>query len=412
MYETLSGTPPLLGDSFLQTMNMHVSQQPKPIKDVAPDSKVPPQLEQLILHCMSKEPSARFQTAGEVRDAISAMTYELLGNTGKQRGFISGAVPPAVIAKKSKAWAGLAFILGGLIVGGISFVSLYPGPNGDRGTPLAKMQWQFAWSSVDSAITNGDYASAEASAKKAEQLARTFGDNKTRLESTLKSLARIYEKWDGHAEQLERINNEITQIQTDRLQDEFAERMRLLHGFEKPVQSGVSETNRTLNAEAQIPGLLSTSDKLYGRGMYKEADELLEKTVAIETKLLGPDSTSLAQLLARLADCHIQLHKFTEVRPLLVHAMKLRQKQCEQNPSEYVRSLNKLGQFDLDQNDMKQAEGELRPALDEARKLKGNKDLLLVCIRSYADLLRQTHRENESKQLVHEADALDLVKSR
>jgi hypothetical protein len=86
---------------------------------------------------------------------------------------------------------------------------------------------------------------------------------------------------------------------------------------------------------------------------------------------------------------------------------------------DYLSALNKLGQFDLDQSDFDDAEKELQEGIKKARALarekpKGvdYKGALLNAIRSYADLLRQKHHDDEVKSLLKEANELEKQESR
>ncbi|HNB23026.1 MAG TPA: hypothetical protein PKZ32_11425, partial [Candidatus Melainabacteria bacterium] len=72
-----------------------------------------------------------------------------------------------------------------------------------------------------------------------------------------------------------------------------------------------------------------------------------------------------------------------------------------------VAALNKLGQFDLDRNDFAQAEPELKSAVERARKLKNKDNILLLSLRSYADLLQLTDRVAQGDALDKEADRLE-----
>ena len=238
-------------------------------------------------------------------------------------------------------------------------------------------------------------------------MARHFGDQNTRLEATLHQKADLYDKWEGHASELEKVNAQITNIQADRVRKEYTRRLAELDSVSRPTKSDVDQANMALRAEAQIPSILVTATKLYGRGLIEQEQTLLLKALDVDTKLLGSDSYSLAALHSKLADCYLQQRKFPQVRPLLVEATRLYEKKKESNKSgDYARSLSKLGQFDLDQNNFADAQKELCDAIARARTIK-NKELLLISLRSYADLLRQSHKEKESRDLLDEAAKLE-----
>ena len=91
MYETLTGNPPLMGTSYLETMNKQVDEPPKPFAEAAPDAKVPAELESIIMRCLAKDPDQRYQNCEEIRDQLSAVSTLISGTvTGVQRAAVSG----------------------------------------------------------------------------------------------------------------------------------------------------------------------------------------------------------------------------------------------------------------------------------------------------------------------------------
>jgi len=414
MYETLTGDPPFIGESFLETMNKHVGEDAKPINQVMPDAKVPVELDNLIQHCMSKKPENRFQTAGEIRDLISSIIVSTLGSSGRHPGSMSTAIAPCPEIDKQKRTTrvvvAIASIAIAMIVGLVGFCALYPGPPGDRGTPLNKVIWQVTMSAADGDATNKDFAGAEKKYNQAEEKARTFGDGQARLEETLRKKSDLYTQWEGHAELLEKVNKEMLAIQTAKVKVEFDRQMDLLNAMIKPDLSGVAKLNNKLVAEAMLPSVIATAGKLYGRGLYFELEQLLKKAIDIDDNLLGTDSLAIAQLDTKLADGLIAERKMPEVRPLLVNARRIRNEHASDDPAEYVRALNKLGQFDLDQNDFKNGKVELSEALKLARQLKVHSDLLPLSLRNYANLLNQCGEPGgpeKAKALMKEADRVE-----
>lgn len=74
MYETLTGVPPLLGESIFETMSKHVNERALPFKEAAPTLEIPEFLEQIVFRCLEKDPKHRFQSATEVRLAFRGQT--------------------------------------------------------------------------------------------------------------------------------------------------------------------------------------------------------------------------------------------------------------------------------------------------------------------------------------------------
>ncbi len=412
MYETLTGQPPLAGETFLETLNMHVGTTPKSIAEIDPESKVPAVLEQIIFRCMAKKPDDRPQNAEEIRDQLSALTLAL-SSTGANRGAISAPMPsvpcPQQPAKINKVM--LAALLASLITfaGLGSLFFFWTGPPDDPGTPAAKMFFALKLSDASGAASKGNYQDAEKSLDEAEALARTLvGGGKARLEVTLRQRADLYGKWEGHAELLEKTNNQIISLLIDRSMDEMKRQYESLKKLENiPTDSAVALTSAKLRAEAEVPSILVTAGRLNARKLYLEQAKFLEKALEVERKLLGPDSTSVARIEGSLIDAYQGLRNFPAVRPLLLHICSVSEKELDTKPEEYIRTLARLGQFDLDQSQLKLAEPELKKALDLGKKQKVSKELQVLLMRSWADVLNQTNRQKESQEILKQANALE-----
>ena len=64
MYEAATGKVPFDGDDAITVALKQVNEQPMPPSQMNPN--VDPALEGIILRCMQKDPTARFQTADEL----------------------------------------------------------------------------------------------------------------------------------------------------------------------------------------------------------------------------------------------------------------------------------------------------------------------------------------------------------
>ncbi len=87
LYEMLSGRRPFVGETSVETMNAILKQDPAPI------FRVSPQLEQIVRHCLEKEPSDRYQSARDLgfqlrllRHPSSSPTAPLPTSTGRRVG--------------------------------------------------------------------------------------------------------------------------------------------------------------------------------------------------------------------------------------------------------------------------------------------------------------------------------------
>lgn len=77
MYEALTGMPPLMGDTIIDTMKMHVESRPQSFLQVRPDVKMSKDLESAVFRALEKQPSSRFQSMQEFYDALELIAYSM-----------------------------------------------------------------------------------------------------------------------------------------------------------------------------------------------------------------------------------------------------------------------------------------------------------------------------------------------
>src|SRR6266566_1823823 len=70
LFQMVTGSPPFDGESSQQVVGKHIADPPPTASDVNP--KVPRELSDVILRCLEKQPSDRFQSAGEVIAALES----------------------------------------------------------------------------------------------------------------------------------------------------------------------------------------------------------------------------------------------------------------------------------------------------------------------------------------------------
>src|SRR5690242_13953521 len=105
LYEMLTGRVPFDGDSAVAIAMKHVSENPRPPRELNPS--IPPALEQVVLRALAKDPALRYQSADEmaadlervrrgasVAHETQALTQVLAGETAATR-VVAPPLPPA-----------------------------------------------------------------------------------------------------------------------------------------------------------------------------------------------------------------------------------------------------------------------------------------------------------------------------
>jgi serine/threonine protein kinase len=114
LYETLTGQPPLMGDTIIDTMQMHVATKPLPFVKMRPGLNIPQVLEDVCMKALEKQPADRFVSMAAFRDALinAAMRIGGQGETeddsprftprNTRQGILEPRVPPQNAANSAK----------------------------------------------------------------------------------------------------------------------------------------------------------------------------------------------------------------------------------------------------------------------------------------------------------------------
>lgn len=111
IYEALTGQPPLMGQSIIDTMQMHMSTPPKPFKEIRPDLSIPDALERVVLKALAKKPEQRYQSMQELRDAMEGVSKlmdqeKLFGASPQRKGGVKSTRASKVAAPDNKPGPG------------------------------------------------------------------------------------------------------------------------------------------------------------------------------------------------------------------------------------------------------------------------------------------------------------------
>jgi hypothetical protein len=97
MYEMLTGVPPLVGKTQLDTMLMHLNDKPVPFRQAAPERKIDPRIERVVMLLLEKNPDSRYQTMNELLEDLQEIY------NGISRGKFSSARLPVADAMANRS---------------------------------------------------------------------------------------------------------------------------------------------------------------------------------------------------------------------------------------------------------------------------------------------------------------------
>ena len=99
LYHMITGRPPFTDDDAIVVMARHIKTMPKPMTEVAPDARIPAEVEALVMRVMSKDPDKRPDNAeafiAELTRAKEA-TVVTSGVRASLAGPVDGVIPQSV----------------------------------------------------------------------------------------------------------------------------------------------------------------------------------------------------------------------------------------------------------------------------------------------------------------------------
>jgi len=95
MYEALAGEPPFMGESVMETMVCHQSQQPRDLRNLA-DSSVPDEVIAMVHRLLEKEPENRLASAADVAEVLIGQLETFEQSQAEEIPNVVAVEPPVV----------------------------------------------------------------------------------------------------------------------------------------------------------------------------------------------------------------------------------------------------------------------------------------------------------------------------
>jgi serine/threonine protein kinase len=161
LYHMLSGRPPFTDDDAIVVMARHIKTMPKTLTEVAPDARIPPEVEALVMRILSKDPDNRPDSADVLIQELTRAKESAVVTSGVRASLASGlevlgdkprSVPPppmgtaapsnetlsgaAGLPSPARRWLVPTLAIAGLAVLGVLMLVL-SGASRHPGTPAA-----------------------------------------------------------------------------------------------------------------------------------------------------------------------------------------------------------------------------------------------------------------------------------
>lgn len=100
MYEMATGRPPFKGATSVDTVYAHLNHEPPTFEQAAPDVAPYPDLEAVVLRCLSKDPADRFGSMADLTEVLKTVAKHMTDDS-----FGSGRVHVAAALENTGEWA-------------------------------------------------------------------------------------------------------------------------------------------------------------------------------------------------------------------------------------------------------------------------------------------------------------------
>jgi eukaryotic-like serine/threonine-protein kinase len=90
LYHMLTGRAPFTDDDAIVVMARHIKTPPRPMSEVAPEAQIPPDLEDLVMRLLSKEPEKRPQMADVLIAELTRAKESAAGTSGVRSSIADG----------------------------------------------------------------------------------------------------------------------------------------------------------------------------------------------------------------------------------------------------------------------------------------------------------------------------------
>ena len=431
MYEALTGLPPFLGKNPVETMSMHVEDEPQSFNEIMPDHQISKNLERIVFRCLEKFKEDRFENVQELLDQLPAS-----GETfaEKKDGTIALSLSQIVASQSTKLNKAqerkpqkrkkqktktksnsLAIVFGVALLLVSSFICLYPGPQEDPGPPIFKMKWQLLMTLADLQIKNKQYEQALPLLDWALNDAISLsGDSKNydKIFETLIKQIRVYSALGMNSKQQETVKK-LNQLEKEKwkhraskyIEELLAARKYIAKLEEQNKDPKEYRTKEPLNIEGDSTAIIELAKRLDLVKEYNQEESLLELADYLFSRLYGKDYIELADIKLQLAEClrkEDQIQEITQARlyERVVEIQERNNRMQDRKPEEsqgYIRALLKLGQWQRDRSHFDKAKANLTKAIDLAKKNKSfSSQELSEFYNSYADFLRQVGNQDEA----------------
>jgi serine/threonine protein kinase/Flp pilus assembly protein TadD len=412
MYRTVSGKQPITGHDLIEYLYKHVNETPAAFNIVCPELNIPADLEAIIFKAMAKQPDDRYQSMGELREALDHVYQGIPGdsltrtdiprleipvvenNESSQEKIVTAPVnaapespakeavsssvssnvsaPPVangILANKKM----LLIAVGAVLLIGISLsFALNQNSGGSKGEKeIEQLQLD-----AQTDYNKGAYALAKQKIRTAIKMAEKTNSPKNAGNRYLLGM------------------------------------IQYAQGEYDDAQANLETAKSLYAANGNDPMRIAECEAFIGRaetavGQYAEAEKDLKHSLELRTKSGGSNSYAMADSLTGLGYLYMRQGKIQDAIKVLKNALDLTEKERGADSQSTASALNDLGQAYQLASNFKAAEPLYKRALAiRKNKLDGNSPFVADSYNCLGALYASTGRLAEAKLYYEQALAI------
>ena len=328
MYETLGGMPPFMGSNSLETMNMHVGQQPLSIRGMVPGKDIPPLIDAVVLKALKKDPDKRQQTMLDLKkelveaaqksrlnfQKVSGHAPDIYGNDTDETSPVEArkrsqadddtkAMQELVLEaahlaeekdKKNKQLTFALITLGWAFSAGVlcwAYNQFAPGPSSDPANTWNRGQFLGAIGDGEKAMARDDYKSGVEAYQRAVDISKNFGDGNEKKVKGMLGLLTCLEHSNASEEQLNEVRRNLLQASLKHMKYLCAEDPKDLSqmtDLDKGLLEHIEPSKLdSATADGYSKQLVAEARSAFQRGLYQKAISWLEEALEMEEQAHG-----------------------------------------------------------------------------------------------------------------------------
>lgn len=405
MYRTISGKQPITGHDLIEYLYKHVNETPEAFSIVCPELNIPADLEAIIFKAMAKQPDDRFQSMGELREALD-QAYQGIPGDSLTRTDIPRLEIPVVELNEPEETAPLQ----------VKAAESEPSNLTSSVTSSANsnIQTKIAANKKVVPIAIGVVAVLAISFALSQSFGGSKGDSE--IEKLQLEAQTDYNKG-AYALAKQKIRASIKLAEKTNSPKNAGNRYLLgmiqyAQGEYDESQSNLETARSLYSANGNDPQRIAECEAFIGRaetalGQYKDAEKDLRHSLELRTKMGGKNSYAMADSLTGLGYLYMRQGKIQDAIKELKSALDLTEKERGPDSQSTASALNDLGQAYQLANNYKAAEPLYKRALAiRKNKLDGNSPFIADSYNCLGALYASTGRLAEAKLYYEQALAI------